>query len=65
MGVRMEYGWGTDGVRTPSIPRDLQKPISQGKIQDFFAGMYRGIANSANPAVFVTPNHVKKRYLYS
>lgn len=61
----MEYGWGTDGVRTPSIPRDLQKPISQGKVQDFFAEMYRGIADFANLAVFVTPNHVKKRYLYS
>lgn len=61
----MEYGWGTDGVRTPSIQRDLQKPISQGKVQDFFAGKYRGIANSANPAVFVTPDHVIKRYLYS
>ena len=64
-GVLIGSGWSMDGVRTPWIPRDLQKPISQGKVQDFFVGKYRGIANSANPAVFVTPNQVKKRYLYS
>lgn len=68
-GIWMERGWGyglgLDRIWVSSIPRDSQKSISQGKVQDFFAGMDRGIANFANPAVFVTPNHVKKRYLCS
>ncbi len=58
-----------DGVRTGSglheYPEIYKNRYLRVRNKIFFAGMYRGIANSANPAVFVTPNHVKKRYLYS